>query len=67
MAQYFVRFIANLDPNTKGAVTWPTFDIIQRKQLEFGNNESAPVTVSSDTYRLAPMLDVAMLSLKYPF
>ena len=71
MAQYFVRFIANLDPNPSthknGCVQWPPFNTMFRWQLEFTDDADQPTQITMDTYRLQSMLEVSKLSLQYPF
>ncbi|KAI0794098.1 carotenoid ester lipase precursor [Fomes fomentarius] len=66
MTEYFIRFVNDLNPNAKKGVQWPQFNSIFRWQLQFVDGNQ-PLRVSLDVDRLLAMLEVASLSLRFPF
>ena len=66
MTEYFVRFVRSLNPNARTGVQWPRFNSLFRWQLEFVDGKK-PLTVGLDIQRLLPMIEVASLSLRFPF
>jgi acetylcholinesterase len=50
LADYLIRFVANLDPNGKTQIHWPQYTNKQPKLLTFLDG-STPVELSRDTFR----------------
>lgn len=65
LADYLINFVNHLDPNGPTVLSWPQYKI-NSPQLMTLQDGATPLAVSQDTYRLAPMAYLQLLSLKYP-
>ncbi|RPD58752.1 carotenoid ester lipase precursor [Lentinus tigrinus ALCF2SS1-6] len=66
MTDYFIRFVANQDPNGASAVYWPPYNTSARLTLQF-NDGDTPLNVTADTERLPGTSALSKLSLRFPF
>ncbi|KAI0666901.1 carotenoid ester lipase precursor [Trametes maxima] len=66
-ADYFIRFIATLDPNgaSDRTIQWPQYDTNKRKVLLFAGGEIS-LAISDDTAREDPIAELAALTSMYP-
>ncbi|RPD58747.1 carotenoid ester lipase precursor [Lentinus tigrinus ALCF2SS1-7] len=66
MADYFIRFVNNLNPNGDTGLQWPTYDTTARATLQF-NDGAEPLKITADDERLVGMSELSSLSLRFPF
>ena len=67
MTSYFVRFIANLDPNVGESMElyWPQYDGTNKTMLELLDGTN-PQTLTTDTYRAKEMAYLTSVILANP-
>ncbi|EIW81508.1 alpha beta-hydrolase [Coniophora puteana RWD-64-598 SS2] len=65
MADYLVRFAANLDPNGDTGIEWPQYTTDSPNMLTFLDG-LIPLEITQDTYRAAAMEGITNLTLEYP-
>ncbi|KAA1472212.1 carotenoid ester lipase precursor [Dentipellis sp. KUC8613] len=65
MADYLVRFAANLDPNGNTGINWPKYTTESPNLLTFLDG-STPLTITQDTYRSDGFNALTKLSLEHP-
>ncbi|KAI0666890.1 carotenoid ester lipase precursor [Trametes maxima] len=64
---YFIRFVATLDPNgaSNGTIQWPRYDSNKREVLLFADGE-IPLGISDDTARRDAIAELTSLTSVYP-
>ncbi|KAG5352839.1 hypothetical protein C0989_000181 [Termitomyces sp. Mn162] len=55
MADYLIRFAANLDPNSIKGIQWPKYDRKTRKLLTFNDDLISRESITEDNYRVGAM------------
>lgn len=66
LADYFIYFTHNLDPNGDLQLPWPQYNTQNPVTLIFQDNPFFPVITGADDYRVNPLEFVANLSLLHP-
>ena len=68
MTDYLVHFVNHGDPNGAGTnlINWPRYDNDTRQQLTFVDDDSAPLVIATDTYRVDGFSKLTELSLQFP-
>ncbi|GLB38556.1 putative type-B carboxylesterase lipase family protein [Lyophyllum shimeji] len=66
MADYLIRFAANLDPNPKSSVQWPKYTTATRKLLTFTDGLFDDEVITEDTYRQEAMAFLTNVTLAHP-
>jgi len=65
MADYLVRFAANLDPNGDTGIEWPQYTTDSPNLLTFLDGP-VPLEITQDTYRVEAIEGITNLLLEYP-
>ena len=65
MTDYLINFVNNMDPNGKTNIAWPQYSNATQQMMLFQDGFT-PLSLTTDTYRVAGMQKLSALSLKYP-
>ncbi|KZP15052.1 alpha beta-hydrolase [Athelia psychrophila] len=65
LQDYVINFAYHLNPNGPTVPAWPQYTLASPKLLTLLDG-TIPITITEDTYRVAPMEGVTALGLKYP-
>ncbi|KAF8073584.1 carotenoid ester lipase precursor [Lyophyllum atratum] len=66
MADYLIRFAANLDPNPKYSTPWPKYTTATRKLMTFTDGIFDDEVITTDTYRKEAMAFLTNVTLAHP-
>ncbi|KAF5376472.1 hypothetical protein D9615_008628 [Tricholomella constricta] len=66
MADYLIRFAANLDPNPKSGLQWPKYTTATRKLLTFYDGLIFDEKITTDTFRKDAIAFLTNITLAHP-
>ncbi|KAG5654308.1 hypothetical protein H0H81_004727 [Sphagnurus paluster] len=66
MADYLIRFAANLDPNAKTGLQWPKYTTQTRKLFTFTDGLLIGGQITEDTFRKDAMAHLTKITLEHP-
>lgn len=66
MANYLIRFVANLDPNGGADLAWPQYKTFSPNMMTFLDNTTNPLNITQDDFRLEGISFLQKLTGIYP-